>query len=198
MTFKKTLLVTLCAFGASVAAAQAATIPNVSGNVCEGGVKPADASGCPTALNLGDFNSNVVDPTLEIVGDTRIWGGVAHRNTNQNKYEDNFTLDLGTASYVATFNWQAVSANFDGEIVVGGTSYSFTTPPSTGSIDLGVLTGNGITFIINPIAGVFPDSPDEVGTWDLQLSQFPLPAGAVLLLTALGGMGVARGAKRKA
>jgi len=198
MTIKKTLLATLIALGASAVAAQAATIPNVSGNVCEGGVKPAAASGCPTTVNLGDFNSIVTDPTLEIVGDTRIWGGVAHRNTSLNRYEDNFTLDLGTDRYVATFNWQAVSANFDGEIVVGGTTYSFTTPPSTGSIDLGVLTGNGITFLINPIAGVFPDRPGEVGTWDLELSQVPLPAGAVLLMTALGGLGVARRAKRKA
>lgn len=198
MTFKKSLLVAAFAMGASVSGVQASTVANVSGNVCEGGVTPVVGNPCPFALDLGDFNTDVSDPTLEIVGDTRLWGGVAHRNTDRGRYQDNFTLDLGTATYAATFNWQAVTPNFDAEIIVGGVVYSLTTPPTSGSIELGNLTGDDITVIINPIAGSFSDRPGEVATWDLQLSQVPLPAGAVLLITALGGLGVARGRKRKA
>jgi hypothetical protein len=197
MTFTKTLLAT--AFALAASGATAATFNNVSGNVCEGGVRPAPGVCNPGGgdLTIGDFDSNITDPTLNIVGDTHIFGGVAHRDTGLARFQDNFTLNLGAKTYAATFNWQAVSANFDGEIVVGGTAYSFTTPPSSGSITIGNLTGDNIAFIIDPIAGIFPDTPDEVGTWDLELSQVPLPASALLLIAGVGGLGALRRFGRK-
>jgi len=195
--------------------AQAAVVQNVYGTVCEGGVDPAAISNCPASagtLALGDFNTNLQDPTLKIVGDTRIWGGVAHRNSSQNKFFDNFSLDLGTQAYIATFNWQVKNPgfrpNFDGRIVIGGTlvggnvvggdTETFTTDvPNgpdviSGSINLGTLSGDGITVIIDPIFGAFADNPDEVGTWDFELTQVPLPASALLLLAGLGGLGALR------
>lgn len=197
MFLRKMLLATAFAFGAAVSGAHAVTVPNVSGNVCEGGVTPSVGSPCPFPLDLGDFNTAVDDPTLEIVGDTRIWGGVAHRNSNRNQFFDNFTLDLGSKRFQATFNWQPVSTNFDASIIVGGSLYVASTVFPGRTIDLGVLTGDDIIFIINPIAGIFPDSPDEIATWDLELAVVPLPAGALLLLSALGGLAAARRVRRR-
>jgi hypothetical protein len=199
MIFRSLAVAAAFALGAS--AAGAATVSNVSGTVCEGGVTPADASGCPTGQNLGDFNSDVTNPTLEVVGDTRIWGGVAHRSATE--FQDNWTIDFGSKIFAGVFNWQVVlpeddrsaSGIFDGELIVGGTSYTFTTGDplvnSTGSFGIGNLTGE-VTFILDAVAGDFGFDPDEVATWDMELSQVPLPAGAWLLLTALGGLAVAR------
>lgn len=179
------------AFGGT--AASAATFNNVSGLVCEGGVSPAGSSGCPGGLNIGDFNSNVADPTLNVVGDTHIYGGVAHRL--QNQYQDNWTMNFGSMSYAGTFNWQAVSANFDGSLTVNGTVYDFTTPPASGSFGIGTLTGV-VTFVLDATDGVFPNNPDEVATWDLELSKVPLPAAGWMLFAGLGGLAALRRRKK--
>ena len=169
----------------------AATV--VSGDVCEGGVKPANSSPCPTSQNLGDFNSDPNNPTLVLSGDTHIWGGVAHRE--KGKYKDNWAVDFGTSTFAGVFNWQAVTTNFDGELTVGGTTYSFSTAdlgtPTGGSIDLGPLSGQMI-FILDATAGNFSHDPDEVATWDMQLSQVPLPAGLPLMLAGMGGLALLR------
>ncbi|AEI96528.1 VPLPA-CTERM sorting domain-containing protein [Roseobacter litoralis] len=195
MNFTKMLLTATFALGAMLTGASAATIvSNVSGNVCEGGVAPAVGAPCPSAFNLGDFNSTVDDPTLEVVGDTRIWGGVAHRTNTT--FFDSWTMDFGSTFYSGTFNYQATSANFDAVLTVGGAPFTFTTPPANGSIDIGTLTGV-VTFVLNPIAGSFGPNPDEVATWDLELSQVPLPASALLLIAGIGGLGAMRGFGRK-
>ena len=203
MSKKNILLSTaVVALSFSIASfASAATHNNVSGTVCEGGVAPAGASGCNTGLALGDFNSDVANPTLNIVGDTRVWGGIAHRTTTQ--YQDNWTMNFGSDVYAATFNWQTVFANasglFDADLTVGGVLYQFSTADAGsalgGSFSLGNLTG-AVTFVFDSVAGNFGVNPDEVATWDLEVSQVPLPAAGFLLIAGLGGLGALRRKKR--
>lgn len=195
MKFTKTLLAATLTFGATLTGAHAATVANVSGNVCEGGVAPAAGAPCPADFDLGDFNSDVTNPTLELVGDTHIWGGVAHRS--ETTFFDNWTIDFGSAVYAGTFNYQATSEDFDAVLTVGGTDFDFSTPPASGSVNLGNLTGV-VEFVLNPIAGDFDFTPNEVATWDLELSQVPLPASALLLIAGLGGLGAMRRIGRKA
>lgn len=167
----------------------AATLNNISGVVYEGGVAPAKTAP-PADIKIGDFNSNVSDPTLQIVGDTSIYGGVAHRTST--KYFDNWTMDFGTNTYAGVFNWQNTSANFDGRLIVGGVEYLL---GSSGSISIGTVSGL-VTFVLDPIYGNFGPNPDEVATWDLQMTSVPLPAGIWLLLSGIAGFGAIRRAQK--
>jgi hypothetical protein len=45
-----------------------------------------------------------------------------------------------------------------------------------------------VSFVVDPRAGIYAPSPDEVATWDLQLTAVPLPAGGWLLLSGLAGL----------
>ena len=198
MNIKLLLSIATAALGLTVAStAGATTHSNVSGQVCEGGVPPAAASLCNAGLVLGDFNSAVADPTLEIVGDTRIWGGVAHRTTTT--YQDNWTMDFGSDVYKGVFSWQPVSELFDASLTVGGgLPYIITTTVNAlgDSFSIGNLTGL-VTFSLDATYGPLSHNPDQVATWDLQVSQVPIPAGGLLLLTAMGGLGFARRRKQK-
>ena len=186
---KKTIAAGLAALALGTGTAIAATVENVSGVVYEGGVAPA--SGAPPAdITLGDFNSDIGDPTLIIVGDTAIYGGVAHRT--RTRYFDSWSMDFGTRSYAAEFSWQKTSANFDGRLVVNGLQYDL---GGAGAISLGNLNGL-VTFNLDPLFGRFGPNPDEVATWDLQVSEVPLPAGMVLMLTGIAGFAGVRWMKK--
>jgi hypothetical protein len=189
----------------------AATINNASGNYIEGGVSPA--AGAPVVTNdrkLGDFGPRLDDPLFKVVGDIAIWGGVAHRTTS--RYYDNWSMDFGVAFYEGRFNWAKTSKGFDGRLIIGtetdvqailngdpgaldgGTTaqvVALSALDGEGSVALSGLTGK-LTFVIDPIFGDLPNAPDEVATWDIQLSQVPLPAGAVLMLSGLAGLGLLR------
>ncbi|MEO0388614.1 MAG: VPLPA-CTERM sorting domain-containing protein [Pseudomonadota bacterium] len=171
--------------GLGLLAAPALAIP-VSGIVHEGGV-PLDSSVPAADIVLGDFNQDASDPTLEVVGDVSIYGAVAHRTTTL--FNDSWTMDFGTESYDATFNWYGTTDEFDGQILVDGVS---TELDYDGTLDLGTLTGV-VTFAIDPIFGMF--DPVERAQWNIHFTQtaaIPLPAGGVLLLTGLMAFAVAR------
>ncbi|MDW3221769.1 MAG: VPLPA-CTERM sorting domain-containing protein [Paracoccaceae bacterium] len=172
----------------------AATFNNVKGVVIEGGVAPA-ASAPPPGLKIGDFNSAPGNPLLNVVGDTQIYGGVAHRFPGE--YTDAWAMDFGTNVYDIVFNWVKKSRDFDGQILVNGVSTELS---ESGSLSLGRYTGL-VTFDVDPIYGLFSPTRSngrshEVATWDLQVSTVPLPAGVVLMLSVLAGFGIMR--RRKA
>lgn len=163
------------------AAAQAATV--VSGVIYEGGVAPAADAPDPDRI-LGDFNATPGNPELIVVGDVSIWGGVAH--SRNSRYTDAWAMDFGDATYSGTFSWQNIEKNpFDGIFYVNGTEYEL---DNDGTIWLSDLTGY-VQFEVDPREGIYGPKPRERATWDLQLTEVPLPAGAWLMLTGLVGLG---------
>ena len=166
--------------------AGARTISNVSGVVYEGGGPGLSGHGVLPRpdIRVGDMNGNVGNPVLEIVGDTVIYGSV--RNNGGNTFTDAWAMDFGSAVYNVTFSWQNITSAFDGNFIFNGVTIALGT---SGTIDLGPLTGFN-TFIVDPTAGQV--RPREDGIWSMQAAAVPLPAGAALLLTALGGLALAR------
>lgn len=162
--------------------ATAATISNVQGVVREGN---SHAAGTPAAdIQVNDFNGALGDPLLELIGDTTIYGYVLHQGATT--FTDAWAIDFGTGYYDTVFNWNKNSTNFDGELTVNGVIYTL---GASGSIALGNLTGV-VSFLLDPIAGSF--APNESTFYSLEMSEVPLPAGAVLLLSGLAGLAVAR------
>lgn len=150
------------------------------------GVKP----GSPAADQvLGDFGTSTGSPVLMITGDTSLYGGIAH--TSASNFKDGWTMDFGTSLYDVVFNYEATTQSngsglFNGTLTVGGGTPIVLS--GAGTVNLGVLTG-AVTFLIDATAG---GEPREQAFWDVQATQVPLPAGALLMLTGLGGIALVR------
>lgn len=192
MRLQGIILAGLIAAAAPFAAQEAAAVP-VSGVAHEAGgpgVNPAAPAASP-GQSFGDFSNAVGSPVLELTGDLALYGGVTHNGGGGNKWRDGWTMDFGTSTYNVVFNWQPTTDAFDGELVVGATTYILGMTGLT--IDLGPLSGV-VSFLVDPIAGSIL-SEKESAHWDVQATAVPLPAGGVLLLGGLAGLAFFR--KRK-
>ncbi|WP_222869619.1 hypothetical protein ROLI_011000 [Roseobacter fucihabitans] len=192
------LMKILPALGITVALvlpAAATTIGNVAGVYDESA--KARSNGPITATQLRDFDETGGDPLLEIVGNTHIFGFVAHRaNFSGSRFTDKWAMDFGTDTYNVVFRWDAfanynVPVEFDGRF---GMNNVYTDLGTNGVLKLGNLTGL-VSFDLDPIHGNFRSTKDERAVWDIKaekVSAIPLPAGAVLLMTGLAGLAFAR------
>lgn len=162
----------------STGASSAATV------IYEGG-GPGIQSDAPTADSvLGDFGRNPARRVIDVDGDLELYGGILHRDAN--RYQDAWTFDFGAGTYSVVFDYFRTTATYNGELTVGGTS-SYVLADA-GTIDLGNMTGV-VTFLIDATAY---GTPREKAHWNVQVAAVPLPAGALLLLTGLGGLAMAR------
>lgn len=179
----------------SFGSAQASTVTLMDGGVlCEGPTSLLiGLADCNAGNSFGDGPTTGDGETVELAlngGDAWILGGV--RGRNQIDFADNFTLS-GSGSYKLTltltefFDGDTFDATWTQGTLEVGTLDTINTPITT-TIQLGA--GGTSLFSLNAAGGaVFNNS---FAQYKLTVSTVPLPAGAVLLLTGLGGLVVAR------
>lgn len=171
--------------------ANAATIDNVSGVYDESGRAVSNAPS--DAVQWRDFDETAGNPQLNIVGDTHIFGFVAHRSDgDEPRFTDQWAMNFGTDQYRAVFRWTNLSSVFDGQFVVNGAQHLL---GASGEIELGLLTDT-VQFNLDPIFGSFGVTPNERANWEIQVQAVPLPAGGLLMLSGLAGLAMVRRRKR--
>ena len=178
----------------SYGSANAATL-GAGDVICEGPENLLTGLGqCDDSNSFGDGPSSgageLVDITFSGSGEAWIYGGV--RGKNEDQFADNFTLQ-GTGSYKLTLELLGI---FEGE--------TFDATWTQGLAEIGDLVnvGDKLTTIVNlgnngtslfsldASAGAVFDG--SFGQYKVTVSAVPLPAGAALLLTGLGGLALAR------
>lgn len=180
MAYKLATCAAIAAFAAASTSAHAATV------ICEkGGPGPINPGLCTGGV-LDDFSNNVgaPDPTLTITGDTEIYGGML------TPYVDAWTMELGTTSYDIYVGFVPTTTTFEADVLIDGLiagNFS-TTSGDAGGFYLGEYTGT-IDIALDALSGETH--------WDVTLSAVPLPGASLLLLGALGAIGVV-GRGRKA
>lgn len=169
----------ICAAFTAVAAvstsASAATV------ICEaGGPANADGVSCSSGV-LPDFSNDISAPTVlasSITGDTAIYGVVVEG------YADAWTMDLGDAIYDVFVSFTPTTSDFTATLLVDEAAYGSYT----------AVSGEENSFYVGQATGTLElaiDATSGETLWDVSLSAVPLPGASVLLLGALGAMGVA-------
>ncbi|MEE4187848.1 MAG: VPLPA-CTERM sorting domain-containing protein [Roseobacter sp.] len=175
----------ILAFAAAVglsSAASSATYNNVFGVVHEGGA-PLQSDRPLAGLIIGDTGNNPANVILNIAGPTQVYGGVARRDNR--RWGDSFRLVLDQ-SYRVTLDYAGQSTRFDGRTSFGDNSQIFN---GTGSIVFGNFAAGTYDFFMDPRLPFSTTQRDrEVGTYTLDVTPVPLPAGVLLMMTGLGGL----------
>jgi hypothetical protein len=177
------------AFGAAILAfsggsAQAATINMNTGDGLSGSGLGTDGPFNVTLPNVYRFQNGV-------------FGGADAAGAS---FGFQFTADSlpQPVNTTVTLNQQGEFSNFeavwsdDTNIDSGDTVLGVTSSGALGTVDQNVTFASVPQWLL-----VSYDSVESGGVLDLRVSAVPLPAGGLLLLTALGGLGGAAGLRRK-
>ncbi len=189
-----------------LAFAGAANAMPVTGDITEGGPSPRNTfPGADLATPVGDFGQPDNRAFLELDGhNINIFGTIQHRNDNL--YQDAWTMVVKKVTEI-TFFWaphEDKTGTFSGSFVSPFGVFNFGPAASavggpvdnsvTGSVVLGTLLPN-VEYDFSVDATTW-GTPREFGHWQVNATVVPLPAGGILLLTALGGMAVFRSRKK--
>lgn len=181
MAYKLATCAAVAVFASMSTVASAATV------ICEdGGPGPVNPGICSAGI-LSDFSNDIgaPSPALTISGDTVIYGGV------MGAWADAWTLDLGSTTYDLYLGIDAVDTDFTADVLVDGLIVAnlSAVAGASSSVYLGAFSGT-IDLALDALSGS--------AHWDASLSAVPLPGASVLLLGALGAMGVAGRRRAKA
>lgn len=180
MCFRTVAFAALAAMGLSATGASAATV------ICDfGGPGPENPALCVNGYqygdSVGDFSNylNAPNPSLTVSDDVTIYGGVIV------PYMDSWRMNFGSSFYDIAFGFKPGTSNFVGELFVNGSKVRDLVGNLGDALvlfDLGRYTGS-VDFAINAVSGD--------AHWEMDVTSVPLPATGLLLLGALGGLGLA-------
>jgi hypothetical protein len=178
-------------FGALVLAAalclgSAASAVTVSGAVWEDG--PESNWAGVTGPSAWRFQQQHAYPVLYIAGPTTIYGSVTHSRTS-----NSFTGRLVDGLRVAPIHRPVLDEREPQRPRIRRRSEGWRSDAAHVRVRQSLardVHGWPVAFLIDPIAG--QHWARETIQWTMQIAPVPLPAGALLLLTGLGGLAIAR------
>ncbi|MEM8803052.1 MAG: VPLPA-CTERM sorting domain-containing protein [Pseudomonadota bacterium] len=183
----------------SFGSAQAITL-DAGEMICEGpGAFLPDICADMGLPTFGDGDQTPPGETVEILftatdDSGMIFGGIRGAET---VFTDNFTLD-GTGLYRLTLEligaFGPSAPEFDAVWTQAGSEVGILGTGGSATLIRDVSIDGGSLFSLNAAGGAIFDG--TVGQYKLTVTSVPLPAGAVLLLSGLGGLAIARRRKK--
>jgi len=184
---------------ATVGTANAMPVPGVvTGSFAEGGPNaPNDLAPLGTPLYT-DFSNSGSSPNFlwQLGGKTAtIFGVVKSEGKPTENFKDGWTMTVEKVTEIV-FSWRPQDVNDNG---FKGTFFSadfgnFVFGNAPGSELIGTLyPGTEYSFIVDPTT---KSKKEQFGDWEITGTVVPLPAGGILLLTALGGLAAFRARKK--
>lgn len=193
-TMKKLLLgATLGALSLMAMPALASTL-NVSdgGTVCESfrqsTYTAASVGGCDARVR--DLSNRAPGQILNFAGDATIYGYVADKKGTNNTLFPDFARMIFSSAAKVTLTLFNTDSAFDALVSLGGQSGIV----DAANTELTFLVGAGQSnfFIDTTGAGAVNSAKANGSDYTIAVSEVPLPAGAVLLLTGFGGLTLLR------
>lgn len=185
------------AFTGVAAAAPASGI--IVGDISEAGPTPRhpDDAGAALVSDFGQLNPNTgTIPSFELAGSSTIFGTIAHQSASN--FKDAWEMTITKVTSIV-FGWQPhdLGDDFDGTFKIEGNGTSiplFTFGGTTFGNSMFIASLNPGTYNFTVDATAAGTAPQE-GHWKVN-AVVPLPAGGILLLTALGGLAAFRARKK--
>jgi len=201
MKLRKTISMALAAIVLSGAAHAATTIgwteglrPQVAGTSL---VSPTDANNAPPGFNLGTLGGGggTIDIYGRIVRNVDVYEFTSNRAFRVDWIFGGFDLEGGGSTAVSGFTSRPFGSAGSVSSIwlngVGANGNNFSTD----------ITGGDSTIYGRQAAGTYTFAIDGLNEddalYDIRITAVPLPAGGVLLLSALGGLGFAARRRRK-
>lgn len=200
MHLKSKLAAGLCAAalmtaGSMAAASTVVTFPNdYTGSGASGTYDNGVVSGTVTANSSCEWLCDV-----KIIADSEGLGISSHKGDDEaiegTLITESLSIVFDAPAYLMSVTAGWLDSKDKWKITVDGTDYAASTSGTGGTYNFalpGVWTNGFEISATGGVGGLFNYNEHDISLKSFEVAAIPLPAGGVLLLTALGGLGLAR------